>query len=144
EILEEAGIPKGVFNVVTCSRESVGEVGDELIENPHVKAISFTGSTAVGRHIAAKAGAYLKKCCVELGGKDSMIVLEDADLDDVGQADNFASYMHQGQVCMSTEKLMVQESVYQPFMEKFLTRAKRLKHGHTNDKDNVSGPLINA
>ncbi len=144
EILEEAGIPKGVFNVVTCSRESVGEVGDEMIENPLVKAISFTGSTAVGRHIAAKAGAHLKKACVELGGKDSMIVLEDANLDDAARAANFGSFMHQGQVCMSTEKLLIQERVYDEFMRKFLARAAKLKTSHTNDKDNVIGPLVNT
>jgi aldehyde dehydrogenase (NAD+) len=144
EILEEAGIPAGVFNVVTCSRESVAEVGDEMIEHPYVKAISFTGSTAVGRHIAAKAGAYLKKACVELGGKDSMIVFEDADLDAAARAANFGSFMHQGQVCMSTEKLLVQESVYDEFMKKFLARAARLKTGHTADKENVIGPLVNA
>lgn len=143
EILEEAGIPKGVFNVVTCSRESVGEVGDEMIENPRVKAVSFTGSTAVGRHIAAKAGAHLKKACVELGGKDSMIVLEDADLDAAARAANFGSFMHQGQVCMSTEKLLIQESIYDDFMQRFLSRAAKLKTGHTNDKDNVIGPLVN-
>jgi aldehyde dehydrogenase (NAD+) len=144
EILEEAGIPPGVFNVVTCSRESVGEVGDALIEDPRVKGISFTGSTAVGRQIAAKCGAYLKKCCVELGGKDSMIVLEDADLDKAAEAANFGSFMHQGQVCMSTEKLLVHERVYEPFMEKFLKRAARLKTGHVNDKANTIGPMVNT
>ena len=144
EILEEAGIPAGVFNVVTCSRESVGEVGDEMIENNRVKAISFTGSTAVGRHIAAKAGAHLKKACVELGGKDSLIVLEDADLDHAAKAANFGSFMHQGQVCMSTEKILVQEKVYDEFMSRFVPRAARLKTGHTNDKDNVIGPLVNT
>ncbi|WP_425052182.1 aldehyde dehydrogenase family protein [Psychromarinibacter sp. S121] len=143
EILEEAGIPPGVFNVVTCSRESVGAVGDVLIEHPDVKAISFTGSTAVGRHIAAKAGAHLKKACVELGGKDSMIVLEDADLDAAARAANFGSFMHQGQVCMSTEKLLVQESVYDDFMSRFLSRARKLRTGHTKDRDNVIGPLVN-
>jgi len=143
EILEEAGIPPGVFNVVTCSRDSVAEVGDEMIENPLVKAVSFTGSTAVGRHIAAKAGAHLKKACVELGGKDSMIVLEDADLDLAARAANFGSFMHQGQVCMSTEKLLVHEDVYDDFMSRFLARASKLKTGHTNDKDNVIGPLVN-
>ena len=144
EILEEAGIPPGVFNVVTCSRESVAEVGDALIEDPRVKGISFTGSTAVGRHIAAKCGAYLKKCCVELGGKDAMIVLEDADLEKAAEAANFGSFMHQGQVCMSTEKLLVHESVYQPFMEKFLARAAKLKTGHVNDKSNTIGPMVNS
>lgn len=143
EILEEAGIPAGVFNVITCSRDSVGPVGDEMIANPLVKAVSFTGSTAVGRHIAAKAGAHLKKACVELGGKDSMIVLADADLDKAARAANFGSFMHQGQVCMSTEKLLVHESVYDTFMSKFLERAAKLRTGHTRDKDNVIGPLVN-
>ncbi|WP_238367372.1 aldehyde dehydrogenase family protein [Mesobacterium pallidum] len=144
EILEEAGIPAGVFNVVTCSRESVGAVGDEMIESPTVKAVSFTGSTAVGRHIAAKCGAHLKKACVELGGKDSMIILEDADLDHAAKAANFGSFMHQGQVCMSTEKILVQEGIYDDFMRKFLARAAKLKTGHTRDKDNVIGPLVNT
>lgn len=144
EVLEEAGIPAGVFNVVTCSRESVGAVGDELIENPTVKAVSFTGSTAVGRHIAAKCGAYLKKACVELGGKDSLIIMEDADLDHAAKAANFGSFMHQGQVCMSTEKILVHENVYDEFMHKFLARAAKLKTGHTRDKDNVIGPLVNT
>lgn len=143
EILEEAGVPPGVFNVITCSRESVGGVGDEMIENPLVKAISFTGSTAVGRHIAAKAGAHLKKCCVELGGKDSMIVFEDANLDKAAKAANFGSFMHQGQICMSTEKLLVHERVYESFMGKFLPRVARLKTGVTTDAENIIGPLIN-
>lgn len=144
EVLEEAGVPPGVFNVITCSRDSVGEVGDAMIEDHRVKAISFTGSTAVGRHIAAKCGAHLKKCCVELGGKDSMIVLEDADLDKAAEAANFGSFMHQGQVCMSTEKLLIHDSVYEPFMQKFLARAAKLKTGHVNDKSNTIGPLVNT
>ena len=114
------------------------------MEHPLVKGISFTGSTPVGRHIAAKCGAYLKKCCVELGGKDSMIVLEDADLDKAAEAANFGSFMHQGQVCMSTEKLLVHESVYEPFMQRFLERAAKLKTGHVNDKANTIGPLVNT
>lgn len=81
EVLEEAGVPPGVFNVITSSRERVPEMGDEMVDNPLVKGIAFTGSTAVGRRIAAKCGAHLKKCCIELGGKDSLIVLEDADLE---------------------------------------------------------------
>ena len=143
EVLEEAGLPAGVFNVVTCSREGVGEVGDEMIEHPFVKGISFTGSTAVGRAIAAKAGAHLKKCCVELGGKDSLIVLEDADMERATQAANFGSFMHQGQICMSVEKVLVQEGVFAEFLERFAARAARLKVGDTADKTNVIGPLIN-
>lgn len=143
EILEEAGIPAGVFNVVTCSREGVGAVGDELIEHPFVKGISFTGSTPVGRAIAAKAGAHLKKACVELGGKDSLIVLEDADLERATQAANFGSFMHQGQICMSVEKVLVHEKIYAEFLPRFAERAARLKVGDSADKANVIGPLIN-
>lgn len=143
EVLEEASIPKGVFNVITCSRERVQEMGDEMIENPLVKGISFTGSTPVGRQIAAKAGAHLKKCCVELGGKDSLIVLEDADMDRATSAASFGSFMHQGQICMSVEKVLVQDSIYADFLRQFVARASKLKTGDTRDKANVIGPLIN-
>lgn len=143
EVLEEAGVPAGVFNVVTSSRERVAEMGDELVENPRVKGISFTGSTPVGRAIAAKAGAHLKKCCVELGGKDSLIVLDDADMERATQAANFGAFMHQGQICMSVEKVLVHESVYDEFLTKLVARAAKLKVGDTANKDNVIGPLIN-
>lgn len=143
EIMEEAGIPPGVFNVVTCSRERVQECGDELVENPLVKGVSFTGSTPVGRAIAAKAGAHLKKACVELGGKDSLIILEDAEMERATQAANFGSFMHQGQICMSVEKVLVQEKIYPEFLAAFAARAARLKVGDTADKANVIGPLIN-
>ena len=143
EIFEEAGLPAGVLNVITCSRERVSEMGDELVEHPHVKGISFTGSTPVGRQIMAKAGAHLKKACVELGGKDSLIVLEDADMERATQAASFGSFMHQGQICMSVEKILVQESIYPTFLREFVARASRLKTGDTADKGNVIGPLIN-
>lgn len=143
EVLEEAGVPPGVFNVITCSRENVVEMGDEMIEHPFVKGISFTGSTPVGRMVAAKAGAHLKKCCVELGGKDSLIVLEDADLDRATQAANFGSFMHQGQICMSVEKVLVHERIFPEFLKRFAERAARLKVGDTADRSNVIGPLIN-
>lgn len=143
EIFEEAGLPKGVLNVVTCSREAVADVGDELIENPLVKGISFTGSTAVGRKISAKAGGLLKKCCVELGGKNSMIVCEDADMERATQAASFGAFMHQGQICMSVERVIINEAIYDEFTEKFLDRVKNLKAGTTEDKSNVLGPVIN-
>lgn len=144
EIFEEAGVPPGVLNVVTCSRENVSVVGDELIEHPRVKGVSFTGSTAVGRQIAARAGAHLKKCCAELGGKDSLIVLEDADMERATAAASFGSFMHQGQICMSVEKVLVQESVFEPFVRRFVERAAKLKVGDpSKDPSNVIGPLIN-
>ncbi|PCJ90492.1 MAG: aldehyde dehydrogenase, partial [Hyphomicrobiales bacterium] len=143
EIFEEAGLPKGVLNVVTCSRDHVAAVGDELVENPLVKGISFTGSTPVGRQIAAKAGAHLKKCCVELGGKNSLLVLDDADLERATQAANFGAFMHQGQICMSIERVIVHEKIYDAFIEKFLPRVAKLKVGTTTDKGNILGPVIN-
>ena len=144
EIFEEAGVPGGVLNVVTCSRENVSVVGEELIENPLVKGISFTGSTAVGREVAARAGAHLKKCCVELGGKDALIICDDADMDRATGAANFGSFMHQGQICMSVEKILVQKSVMSEFLERFKDRASRLKVGDpTKEMDHIIGPLIN-
>ena len=144
EVCDAVGLPAGVLNVVTCSRENVQTVGDELIESPLVKGIAFTGSTAVGRTIAAKAGAHLKKCCIELGGKDALIVCEDADLERAAQLANFGSFMHQGQVCMSVEKLLVHEKVYDPFLKLFKERAAKLKVGDPlKDRGNVIGPLIN-
>ncbi|MBT3916444.1 MAG: aldehyde dehydrogenase family protein [Rhodospirillaceae bacterium] len=144
EIFEEAGVPGGVLNVVTCSRDNVSEVGQELVENPLVKGISFTGSTAVGREIAARAGAHLKKCCVELGGKDALIVCDDADMDRATGAANFGSFMHQGQICMSVEKILVHESVMPEFLKRFIERASKLKVGDTTkDNSHIIGPLIN-
>ena len=144
EIFEAAGVPPGVLNVVTCSRENVPAVGDVIVEHPLVKGISFTGSTPVGRVIAAKAGAHLKKCCVELGGKDALIVCDDADMERATAAANFGSFMHQGQICMSVEKILVQEPVFDEFLSKFAERAAKLKVGDPNaDKGHVIGPLIN-
>lgn len=143
EVLEEAGVPAGVFNVVTSSRDRVAEMGDELVENPLIKGISFTGSTPVGRSIAAKAGAHLKKCCVELGGKDSLIVLDDADMERATSSASFGGFMHQGQICMSVEKVLVHESIYHDFLAQLKARVAKLKMGDTGDKSNVIGPLIN-
>ena len=143
EILEEAGIPKGVFNVVTCSRDNVAEVGDELIANPLVRGISFTGSTAVGGKVAAKAGGLLKKCCVELGGKDALIVLDDADIEQAVNAATFGSFMHQGQICMSVERVIVDRSVAAEFTEKFVQNTKKLKVGNPREMANCIGPIIN-
>ena len=144
EIFDAIGLPQGVFNVVTCSRDNVAEVGDVLVEDPRVKGISFTGSTGVGRAVAARAGAYLKKVCVELGGKDALIVCDDADLERATQAANFGSFMHQGQICMSVEKVLVHEAVFAEFLPRFVERAGKLAVGDPSRSDaNVIGPLIN-
>jgi vanillin dehydrogenase len=143
EMLEEAGVPAGVFNVVTCSRQNVAEVGDELIVNPAVHGVSFTGSTAVGRKIAERAGGLLKKCCVELGGKDALIVLDDADIELAVNAATFGAFMHQGQICMSVERVIVDEKIADEFTEKFVANAKKLKVGNPRELANCIGPVIN-
>jgi aldehyde dehydrogenase (NAD+) len=143
EIIEEAGLPPGVFNVVTCSRDNVAEVGDELIENPHVHGVSFTGSTAVGSQVAAKAGGLFKKCCVELGGKDALIVLDDADIEHAVNAATFGSFMHQGQICMSVERVIVDKSIAAEFTEKLVANTKKLKVGNPAEMGNCIGPIIN-
>jgi aldehyde dehydrogenase (NAD+) len=144
EILEEAGVPPGVFNVITCSRDHVAEVGDELISNPAVHGISFTGSTAVGSKIAAQAGGLLKKCCVELGGKDALIVLDDADIEHAVNAASFGAFMHQGQICMSVERIIVADAVADEFTEKLVANASQLKVGDPREMGNCIGPVINA
>jgi acyl-CoA reductase-like NAD-dependent aldehyde dehydrogenase len=143
ELFEEVQLPKGVFNVVTCSRDNVAEVGDELVANPRVGAVSFTGSTAVGRQVAGKAGQMLKKACVELGGKDSLIILDDADMELALNAATFGTFMHQGQICMSVEKIVVDESIAAEFTERFVAKVKTLNVGDPHEMPNVIGPIIN-
>lgn len=144
EIFEEAGVPPGVLNVVTCSRDAVAEVGDEMVSNPKVKGVSFTGSTAVGRKIAAQAGGLLKECCIEAGGKNALIVFDDADIDRALQAANFGAFMHQGQICMSIDRVLVQDSILDEFTRRFVEKAATLKKGDPGvDKAHVIGPIIN-
>jgi aldehyde dehydrogenase (NAD+) len=143
QVFEEAGLPGGVFNVVTCSRDVVEEVGDELVSHSSVRRISFTGSTATGRHVAEKAGRHLKRIVLELGGKNPLIVLRDADLDYAVNAASFGSFFHQGQICMSVERIIAEEPVADEFAEKLAEKAQRLKVGDPRDHDTVIGPIIN-
>ncbi len=144
EIFDAVGVPDGVLNVVTCSRENVPQVGDELIEHRLVKGISFTGSTPVGRVIAAKAGAHLKKCCVELGGKDALIICEDADMERATQAANFAASCIRGRFVCLLRKYWYRNRSMTSFFSEFVQRAARLKTGDpVADNSHVIGPLIN-
>jgi len=143
ELFEEAGLPAGVFNVITCSRDHVAEVGDEMVIHPQVGGISFTGSTAVGRQVAARAGEMLKKACVELGGKDALIILDDADMERALNAATFGSFMHQGQICMSVERIIIDESIADEFTGRFVEKVKTLNVGDPREMPNVIGPIIN-
>lgn len=143
EVFEAAGIPDGVFNVVTCSRSAIEGLGDEFVANPAVRGISFTGSTKVGRHIAMLAGSLLKKACVELGGKDALIVLDDADMERAVNAATFGTFMNQGQICMSVERIIVHEAVADEFVRRLVANVKTLGVGDPSSMANVIGPLIN-
>ncbi len=143
EIFDEAGLPPGVLNVVTSTREDAAEVGDEIISHPAVRRISFTGSTEVGRIIAENAGRHLKRCVLELGGKDPLIILGDADIDYAVEAAAWGSFLHQGQICMSTERIIIEKSIADEFTNKLKDRAQALPVGDPTDPAIAIGPLIN-
>jgi vanillin dehydrogenase len=140
KIFEEAGIPKGLLNVVVAD---IGEIGDAFVEHPVPQIISFTGSEGVGRHIGGVAGKALKKAILELGGNSAFIVLEDADLQTAVNAAVFSRFAHQGQVCMCTNRILVQRSVYSKFLDRFVNQVSRLKAGDPRDPKTDLGPLIN-
>ena len=142
DVLEEAGLPAGAINVLTTSREGAAATVDALIADPRVRRINFTGSTSVGRVIAEKAAKHLKPVLLELGGKAPLVVLDDADLDEAAAAANFGAFMHQGQICMSTERLVVQEPVVQPFLDRLVAKAKALKVGDPAAPDTQIGSMV--
>jgi vanillin dehydrogenase len=144
ECLEQAGIPAGVVNLITNAPADAADVVDELIAHPAVRRINFTGSSHVGRIIAEKAGRYLKRVVLELGGKAPFVVLEDADLDAAAAAASFGAFMHQGQICMSTERIVIDRRVADEFAQKLAARASSLKVGDPRDPSTQIGPLINA
>ncbi|AZB44736.1 aldehyde dehydrogenase family protein [Bacillus sp. FJAT-42376] len=140
DLFEKAELPKGVLNVV-AGRGS--EIGDEFVLHPIPKVISFTGSTEVGQRIAELAAKGLKETALELGGNNVMIVLEDADLEQAANAAVFGKFLHQGQICMALNRIIVVDEVYDAFAEKFIEKAKSLAAGDPNDKNTAVGPLIN-
>src|SRR5262245_28058753 len=140
EIFAEAGLPAGVLNIVTHGPGEAAAIGDELVENPLVRRINFTGSSAVGRHIAAAAGAQLKRVVLELGGFNPLIVLDDADVDYAVNAAAFGAFMHQGQICMSTRRILVERSIADEFSSKLAEKTQSLKTGDPSEHDTVIGP----
>jgi aldehyde dehydrogenase (NAD+) len=143
EVFHEAGFPKGVLNLVMNGPGKSGEIGDEFIENPEVRRINLTGSSAVGRQLAEKAGRYLKRVALELGGQNPMIILRDADIDNAVNAAAFGGFLHQGQICMSTRRIIVEKPVAQEFTEKFVKKVSTFKVGNPKEPDTIIGPLIN-
>ncbi len=144
EILEEAGFPAGVCSVITHPAGGAGALADEFFERPEVRAINFTGSTAVGRHLAERSAHHIKKIVLELGGFNPMIVLADADLDDAVETAAFAAFFHQGQICMNTRKVIVEAPIHDEFLDRFAAKAGTLTVGDPRDPASALGPLINA
>jgi acyl-CoA reductase-like NAD-dependent aldehyde dehydrogenase len=142
EIFAEAGLPAGVLNIVTHAPGEAGPIGDELVEHPAVRRINFTGSTATGRKLAEAAGRQLKRVLLELGGHNPLIVLGDADLDYAVNAAAFGSFLHQGQICMSTRRIIVERSIADEFSQRLAEKTRGLKAGDPKEHDTIIGPLI--
>jgi benzaldehyde dehydrogenase (NAD) len=142
EAFAEAGFPEGTVNIVTNAPKDAAEVVGALIDHPAVRRINFTGSTAVGRVIAKRAAEHLKPCLLELGGKAPLIVLEDADLDEAVKAAAFGAFMNQGQICMSTERIIVVESVAAEFVKRFSAKAKSMPAGDPREGKTPLGAVV--
>ncbi|SFU32910.1 aldehyde dehydrogenase (NAD+) [Nitrosomonas eutropha] len=142
KILEEAGLPAGVFSVVVGAGS---EIGDAFVTHSIPRVISFTGSTSVGRNIArlAAEGPMLKRLELELGGNGPFVVLNDADLDAAVDAAVFGKFLHQGQTCMSVNRFIVDDGVHDAFLDRFVERVRKLKFGNPDEPDTMVGPIIN-
>lgn len=143
KIFEEAGLPKGLLSVVVGAGS---EIGDAFVEHRVPRLISFTGSTQVGRGIGriASGGKNIKKVSLELGGNSPFVVLDDADLDQAVNAAAMGKFLHQGQICMAINRIIVDEHLYDTFVERFVTKVKTLQVGDPSDIATVVGPVINV
>ncbi|WP_447726590.1 aldehyde dehydrogenase [Sphingomonas koreensis] len=141
EAFDEA-LPKGAVTIVTNAPEDAPEIVGALIDNPHIRRINFTGSTAVGRIIAKRAAEHLKPVLLELGGKAPMLVLDDADLDEAVKAAAFGAFMNQGQICMSTERIIVVDAVADAFVEKFAAKVGTMPVGDPREGKTPLGAVV--
>ncbi|MFA5596164.1 MAG: aldehyde dehydrogenase [Pusillimonas sp.] len=143
EAVLEAGFPAGVLNYINNAPEEAEEIVDTLISHDAIRRINFTGSTRIGRLIAQKAAVHVKRCLLELGGKSPLIVLDDANIDEAVKAAIFGTFLYQGQICMSTERIIVDESVADDFVEKFVAKARALVSSDPiENPDAIIGPMI--
>jgi acyl-CoA reductase-like NAD-dependent aldehyde dehydrogenase len=143
EVLHEAGLPAGVLNFLTSDPADADQVVEAIIAHPAVRRVNFTGSTPVGRIIAEKAARHLTPALLELGGKAPFVVLDDADIDGAVNAAIFGSFLFQGQICMSTERFVVDEKIADEFVSKFAARAKTLVAGDPlSNPETVVGPMV--
>ncbi len=144
EALGEAGIPAGVVNVITHAAEDAPAIVEAAVAHPAVRRVNFTGSTRVGRIIGELCGRHLKPALLELGGKAPLVVLDDADLDEAVAASVFGAFMNQGQICMSTERIIVDNSVADAFIEKFSAKAGSLTVGNPHEGQFALGAVVSA
>jgi len=142
--LQEAGLGDGVVNVILNAPEDAPAIVERLIANPAVRRVNFTGSTPVGRIIAQLAAKHLKPALLELGGKAPLLVLQDADLDEAAAGANFGAFMNQGQICMSTERIIVEASIAGEFVRKLAARASALVAGDPRRSDVMLGTMVSA
>ncbi len=141
-VLKEAGLGEGVVNVITHDAKDAGAVSEALISHPAVRRVNFTGSSRVGKIVAQTAAKYLKPVLLELGGKAPLVVLDDADLDAAVSATVFGAFANQGQICMSTERVIVQEKVADEFAQKLAKRVAALPVGDPREGEFVLGSLV--
>src|SRR5918999_5624053 len=141
--LADAGLPDGVVNLITHEAGSAADVADELIAHAAVRRINFTGSTRVGRRVAESAARHLKRVLLELGCKAPLVVLRDADLDEAVAAAKFGAFFHQGQICMATERIVVEGPVADSFAEQLGERAASIAVGDPREPETQLGPMIN-
>jgi acyl-CoA reductase-like NAD-dependent aldehyde dehydrogenase len=142
EAFIEAGLPVGVVNVVTNAPADAAEIVGALIDHPAVRRVNFTGSTTVGKIIAKRAAEHLKPVLLELGGKAPLIVLDDADLDEAVKAAAFGAFMNQGQICMSTERIIVVDAIADTFIEKFQAKVATLSVGDPRRGEAPLGAVV--
>lgn len=144
EAVLAAGFPQDVVQVFLCPSEKSEDIVDALIEHPVVRRVNFTGSTRIGRRVAALCARHMKRLLLELGGQAAMVVLDDADLDRAAVAAVSGGYQNQGQICMSTERLIVQRKVADAFIAKVDTLRKALVMGDPSDPATELGPVISV
>jgi acyl-CoA reductase-like NAD-dependent aldehyde dehydrogenase len=142
DILREAGLPPGVLNVITNAPQDAAQIAEALIGDRRVRRVNFTGSTGVGRQIGELAARHLTPALLELGGKNSVIVLEDADLEYAVDAVAFGAYLNSGQICMSADRVLVHRAVAAEFTARLAEKAAGLAAGDPTNPGTIIGPLI--
>ncbi len=142
EILDEAGFPPGVLNVVTHAPGEAGEIADVFFESPAVRSINFTGSANTARMLAERAGRALKRIVLELGGYNPLIILADADLAHAVDLAAFSAFFHQGQICMNARKIFIERPIMDEFVARLATKVRTLKSGDPSVPGVIIGPLI--